>query len=99
MRGTNMLDTPTTAESMIIRLLRVNAFTGIPFKLSLVRKARRSLGEFIMTSALRADKQRKSDQVDKVGFAMTTLRLDSFDVFVAIVRCGGFRAAALERGV
>lgn len=26
-------------------------------------------------------------------------RLDSFDVFVAIVRCGGFRAAALERGV
>ena len=30
---------------------------------------------------------------------MTPLRLDSFDVFVAIVRHGGFRAAALERGV
>ena len=30
---------------------------------------------------------------------MTPLRLDSFDVFAAIVRCGGFRAAALERGV
>lgn len=30
---------------------------------------------------------------------MNPLRLDSFDVFVAIVRCGGFRAAALERGV
>lgn len=30
---------------------------------------------------------------------MGAIRLDSFDVFVAIVRCGGFRAAALERGV
>ncbi|WP_296991065.1 LysR family transcriptional regulator [Thalassospira sp. UBA1131] len=30
---------------------------------------------------------------------MSSIRLDSFDVFVAIVRCGGFRAAALERGV
>ncbi|MGF9694346.1 LysR family transcriptional regulator [Rhizobium sp. 0TCS1.26] len=30
---------------------------------------------------------------------MNQLRLDSFDVFAAIVRCGGFRAAALERGV
>ncbi|GBD50454.1 LysR family transcriptional regulator [Methylopila sp. Yamaguchi] len=30
---------------------------------------------------------------------MGPIRLDSFDVFVAIVRCGGFRAAALERGV
>ena len=30
---------------------------------------------------------------------MNPVRLDSFDVFVAIVRCGGFRAAALERGV
>lgn len=30
---------------------------------------------------------------------MTPLRLDSFDAFVSIVRCGGFRAAALERGV
>ncbi|MEH0295770.1 LysR family transcriptional regulator [Agrobacterium sp. CCNWLW71] len=30
---------------------------------------------------------------------MDPIRLDSFDVFVAIVRCGGFRAAALERGI
>ena len=30
---------------------------------------------------------------------MDPIRLVSFDVFVAIVRCGGFRAAALERGV
>ncbi|WP_249694341.1 LysR family transcriptional regulator [Stappia sp. WLB 29] len=30
---------------------------------------------------------------------MKPVRLDSFDVFVSIVRCGGFRAAALERGV
>lgn len=30
---------------------------------------------------------------------MESVRLDSFDVFVAIVRCGGFRAAALERGI
>ena len=30
---------------------------------------------------------------------MSQVRLDSFDVFVSIVRCGGFRAAALERGV
>lgn len=30
---------------------------------------------------------------------MNPIRLDSFDAFVAIVRCGGFRAAALERGV
>ncbi|MBB1249238.1 LysR family transcriptional regulator [Rhizobium sp. G21] len=30
---------------------------------------------------------------------MNPLRLDSFDVFASIIRCGGFRAAALERGV
>nr|WP_245571204.1 LysR family transcriptional regulator [Neorhizobium alkalisoli] len=30
---------------------------------------------------------------------MNPPRLDSFDVFASIVRCGGFRAAALERGV
>lgn len=30
---------------------------------------------------------------------MTPLRLDSFDAFVSIVRAGGFRAAAVERGV
>ncbi|WP_372395490.1 LysR family transcriptional regulator [Azospirillum sp. HJ39] len=30
---------------------------------------------------------------------MSPVRLDNLDVFVSIVRCGGFRAAALERGV
>jgi len=30
---------------------------------------------------------------------MIALRLDSLDVFAAIVRCGGFRAAAQERGI
>lgn len=30
---------------------------------------------------------------------MKPLRLDGFDVFATIVRCGGFRAAAQERGV
>lgn len=53
----------------------------------------------IMTATLRADKLCKSDRLGKVSFAMNALRLDSFDVFAAIVRCGGFRAAALERGV
>lgn len=46
-----------------------------------------------------ADKTGKFTQLDKVGFAMDHFRLDSLDVFAAIVRCGGFRAAALERGV
>ncbi len=52
-----------------------------------------------MTSNHCADKTSKSTQLDKVGFAMDQFRLDSLDVFAAIVRCGGFRAAALERGV
>lgn len=30
---------------------------------------------------------------------MTSLRLDSLEIFATIVRCGGFRAAAIERGV
>ena len=30
---------------------------------------------------------------------MSGIRLDSFDAFASIVRCGGFRAAALDRGV
>lgn len=30
---------------------------------------------------------------------MTPLRLDNLDAFASIVRCGGFRAAAVERGV
>lgn len=52
-----------------------------------------------MTSNHCADKTSKSTQLDKVSFAMDQFRLDSLDVFAAIVRCGGFRAAALERGV
>lgn len=52
-----------------------------------------------MTSNHCADKTSKSTQLDKIGFAMDQFRLDSLDVFAAIVRCGGFRAAALERGV
>ncbi len=30
---------------------------------------------------------------------MKQLRLDNFEIFVEVVRCGGFRAAAIERGV
>jgi DNA-binding transcriptional LysR family regulator len=41
----------------------------------------------------------KHDHVDKLSFAMPPLRLDSLDIFASIVRCGGFRAAAIERGV
>ncbi|MBB3978075.1 DNA-binding transcriptional LysR family regulator [Rhizobium azooxidifex] len=52
-----------------------------------------------MTSNRCADKTGKSTQLDKAGFAMDQFRLDSLDVFAAIVRCGGFRAAAQERGV
>jgi DNA-binding transcriptional LysR family regulator len=52
-----------------------------------------------MTANRCADKTDKSARLDKVYFAMDQFRLDSLDVFAAIVRCGGFRAAALERGV
>ena len=52
-----------------------------------------------MTPGDRADKLRNTDQFDKPRYAMTPLRLDSLDTFAAIVRCGGFRAAAIERGV
>jgi DNA-binding transcriptional LysR family regulator len=47
----------------------------------------------------RADKMHKPDHADKLSYAMQPLRLDSLDTFAAIVRCGGFRAAAIERGV
>ena len=46
-----------------------------------------------------SDKVAKHEQLDKFSFAMSAFRLDSLDVFAAIVRCGGFRAAAAERGV
>ncbi|WP_108051806.1 LysR family transcriptional regulator [Bosea sp. 124] len=52
-----------------------------------------------MTPLQRTDKLCKSDQLDKVCFAMSALRLDSLEVFAAIIRCGGFRAAARERRV
>lgn len=52
-----------------------------------------------MTSNGCTDKLSKPAQLDKDSFAMSQFRLDSLDVFAAIVRCGGFRAAALERGV
>jgi len=46
-----------------------------------------------------SDKIAKHEQLDKPDFAMSIFRLDSLDIFAAIVRCGGFRAAAAERGV
>lgn len=47
----------------------------------------------------RADKLIKPDQLIKQGFAMRPLRLDNLEIFEDVVRCGGFRAAALNRGV
>jgi DNA-binding transcriptional LysR family regulator len=52
-----------------------------------------------MTQVGRADKLIKTDQLIKQGFAMRPLRLDSLEIFEDVVRCGGFRAAALGRGV
>ena len=52
-----------------------------------------------MTQIDRADKLIKMDQLIKQSFAMKLLRLDSLEIFEDVVRCGGFRAAALNRGV
>ncbi|WP_172717134.1 LysR family transcriptional regulator [Neorhizobium sp. T6_25] len=52
-----------------------------------------------MTELGRADKLTKMDQPIKQDFAMRPLRLDSLEIFEDVVRCGGFRAAALGRGV
>lgn len=52
-----------------------------------------------MTQNGRADKLTKADQLIKQDFAMRSLRLDSLEIFDDVVRCGGFRAAALDRGV
>ncbi|WP_187774689.1 LysR family transcriptional regulator [Billgrantia pellis] len=52
-----------------------------------------------MTQIRRANKLMKTDQLIKQGFAMKPLRLDSLEIFENVVRCGGFRAAALGRGV
>jgi DNA-binding transcriptional LysR family regulator len=42
---------------------------------------------------------REAARPGKHSFAMQPLRLDGFEAFAAVVRCGGFRAAAAERGV
>lgn len=52
-----------------------------------------------MTQHIRKDKVIETDQLAKLGFAMTSIRLDSLEVFEDVVRCGGFRAAAAARGV
>lgn len=52
-----------------------------------------------MTALLCADKLLNHAQIDKHSFAMKAMKLDGLDAFAAVVRCGGFRAAALERGV
>ncbi|WP_414121244.1 LysR substrate-binding domain-containing protein [Vreelandella titanicae] len=52
-----------------------------------------------MTQNGHADKLTKTDQLIKQGFAMRQLRLDSLEIFEDVVRCGGFRAAALGRGI
>lgn len=52
-----------------------------------------------MTQIGRTDKLIKTDQLIKQGFAMRPLRLDSLEIFEDVVRRGGFRAAALSRGV
>jgi DNA-binding transcriptional LysR family regulator len=46
-----------------------------------------------------ADKMIKSDQFIKLCFAMAPIRLDQLEIFEDVVRCGGFRAAAVARGV
>lgn len=52
-----------------------------------------------MTRDRCADKLIKFDQVIKHFFAMRSPRLDSLEIFEDVVRHGGFRAAALARGV
>lgn len=52
-----------------------------------------------MTSRTCVDKRGKVYWVAKSGFPVPPLRLDSLDALAAIVRSGGFRAAAAERGV
>jgi DNA-binding transcriptional LysR family regulator len=46
-----------------------------------------------------ADKPIKADHADLEGRAMPSVRLDHLETFALIARCGGFRAAAAERGV
>ncbi|WP_235031567.1 LysR family transcriptional regulator [Geminicoccus flavidas] len=52
-----------------------------------------------MTQIERTDKLIKIDQLIKSDFSMRPLRLDSLEIFEDVVRHGGFRAAALARGV
>jgi DNA-binding transcriptional LysR family regulator len=77
---------------MIVRRFRVRRRIVISFSLAgWIRQK--------MTPLRRAHKVRKVDQLDKVYFAMRALRLDSLETFAAIIRFGGFRAAARERRV
>lgn len=52
-----------------------------------------------MTAEHCADKVGIPYQLDKLCFAMAPVRLENLDAFVAIVGCGGFRAAAAQRRV
>lgn len=53
----------------------------------------------MVTPSRRFDKPIKSDQADRTGQPIMTVRLDHLEVFALVVRTGGFRAAAAERGV
>jgi DNA-binding transcriptional LysR family regulator len=52
-----------------------------------------------MTCGYCADKIIKIERDDLENRAMKSIRLDHLETFALIVRCGGFRAAAAERGV
>ncbi|WP_418884956.1 LysR family transcriptional regulator [Aurantimonas endophytica] len=52
-----------------------------------------------MTSRHCVDKTIKSEQADLQERSMASVRLEHLETFAMIVRCGGFRAAAAERGV
>ena len=53
----------------------------------------------MVTSIRRFDKTIKGDQADRAGKTIMAVRLDHLEVFALVVRMGGFRAAAAERGV
>jgi DNA-binding transcriptional LysR family regulator len=57
------------------------------------------IASLTMTHRPRGDKSIKHDQTDWIIRAMPPIRLDHLETFALIVKAGGFRAAALERGV
>lgn len=63
------------------------------------REAFVSVFEGQMTPEDTFDKAIRTDQLDHLEQSMPTARLDHLEVFIQIIRCGGFRAAAAERGV